>query len=94
MVWRYYIMKILMLDASTYGEDVNIDKFYALGEVKSYSTSTREEALKRVAEHNPDVVIINKIAADKEFIDAAPALKMILLQDITILILCMQRKRI
>ena len=30
MVWRYYIMKILMLDASTYGEDVNIDKFYAL----------------------------------------------------------------
>ena len=70
-------MKILMLDASTYGEDVNIDKFYALGEVKSYSTSTREEALKRVAEHNPDVVIINKIAADKEFIDAAPALKMI-----------------
>lgn len=27
-------MKILMLDASTYGEDVNIDKFYALGEVK------------------------------------------------------------
>ena len=74
--WRI-IMKILMLDASTYGEDVNIDKFYALGEVKSYSTSTREEALKRVAEHNPDVVIINKIAADKEFIDAAPALKMI-----------------
>ena len=39
-------MKILMLDASTYGEDVNLDKFYALGEVKSYSTSTREEALK------------------------------------------------
>lgn len=36
--WRI-IMKILMLDASTYGEDVNIDKFYALGEVKSYSTS-------------------------------------------------------
>ncbi len=70
-------MKILMLDASTYGEDVNVDKFYTLGEVKSYSTSTREEAIKRVSEYNPEVVIINKIVADKEFIDAAPALKMI-----------------
>ena len=66
-----------MLDSSTYGDDVNIDKYYELGEVKSYSTSTREEALKRVSEYNPEVVIINKIEADKEFIDAAPALKMI-----------------
>ena len=66
-----------MLDSSTYGDDVNIDKYYELGEVKSYSTSTREEALKRVNEYNPEVVIINKIVADKEFIDAAPALKMI-----------------
>ena len=70
-------MKILMLDSSTYGDDVNIDKYYELGEVKSYSTSTREEALKRVSEYNPEVVIINKIVADKEFIDAAPVLKMI-----------------
>ena len=53
-------MKILMLDSSTYGDDVNIDKYYELGEVKSYSTSTREEALKRVNEYNPEVVIINK----------------------------------
>lgn len=51
-------MKILMLDSSTYGEDVNVDKFYGLGEVKSYQTSTRQEALERTAEFNPDVVII------------------------------------
>lgn len=70
-------MKILMLDSSTYGEDVNVDEFYGLGEVKSYQTSTRQEALERTAEFNPDVVIINKIVADKEFIDCAPALKMI-----------------
>lgn len=70
-------MKILMLDSSTYGDDVNIEKFYSLGEVKSYPTSTREEALKRVGEYNPEVVIINKIIADREFIDTAPALKMI-----------------
>ena len=70
-------MKILMLDSSTYGEDVNVDKFYGLGEVKSYQTSTRQEALERTAGFNPDVVIINKIVADKEFIDCAPALKMI-----------------
>ena len=41
-------MKILMLDSSTYGEDVNVDKFYGLGEVKSYQTSTRQEALERL----------------------------------------------
>ena len=41
-------MKILMLDSSTYGEDVNVDKFYGLGEVKSYQTSTRQEALERI----------------------------------------------
>ena len=70
-------MKILMLDSSTYGEDVNVDKFYGLGEIKSYQTSTRQEALERTAEFNPDVVIINKIVADKEFIDCAPDLKMI-----------------
>ena len=70
-------MKIFMLDSSTYGEDVNVDKFYGLGEVKSYQTSTRQEALERTAGFNPDVVIINKIVADKEFIDCAPALKMI-----------------
>ena len=51
-------MKILMLDSSTYGEDVNVDKFYGLGEVKSYQTSTRQEALERTAGFNPDVVII------------------------------------
>ena len=28
-------MKILMLDSSTYGEDVNVDKFYGLGELKT-----------------------------------------------------------
>ena len=41
-------MKILMLDSSTYGEDVNVDKFYGLGEIKSYQTSTRQEALERL----------------------------------------------
>jgi hypothetical protein len=45
-------MKILMLDSSTYGEDVNVDKFYGLGEIKSYQTSTRQEALERTAEFN------------------------------------------
>jgi len=86
-------MKILMLDSSTYGEDVNVDKFYGLGEVKSYQTSTRQEALERTAGFNPDVVIINKIVADKEFIDCAPALKK-QQRVIIILILIMLRKRI
>lgn len=70
-------MKILMLEAMTYGEDVDLSKFDELGEVIKYQLSTYEEAVSRMREHNPDVVIINKTNMNAECMSAAPNLKMI-----------------
>ncbi|MBR5836684.1 MAG: D-2-hydroxyacid dehydrogenase [Bacteroidales bacterium] len=67
-------MKIVFLDAATMG-DVSFEPFERLGEFVSYSTSTREEARKRVKD--ADVMMINKVLVDKELIDAAASLKLI-----------------
>jgi uncharacterized short protein YbdD (DUF466 family) len=53
-------MKILMLETMTYGDDISLEQFNRLGEVMTYSLSSYEEAVARMKEHNPDVVIINK----------------------------------
>jgi len=70
-------MKILMLEAMTYGEDVDLTQFEKLGEVIKYPLSTYEEAVDRMREHNPDVVIINKTNMNAECMSAAPNLKMV-----------------
>ena len=67
-------MKITFLDASTLG-DTPLDKIAAQGELVCYPTSTREEALERVAD--TEVLIINKIKVNKDLMDAAPSLKLI-----------------
>lgn len=70
-------MKILMLDTITFGDDIDLSKFDTIGEVVKYGTSTQEEAVSRLREHNPDIIINNKIILDEEVLSAAPALKMI-----------------
>jgi DNA-binding NarL/FixJ family response regulator len=55
-------MKILMLETMTYGDDISLEQFNRLGEVVTYSLSSYEEAVARMKEHNPDVVIINKMS--------------------------------
>lgn len=70
-------MRILMLEATSCGEDVSLDKFDSLGEVVKYNTSTYDEAVSRMKEHNPDVVIINKVNMTDECMSAAPNLKMV-----------------
>lgn len=70
-------MKILMLDTITFGDDIDLSKFDTIGEVVKYSTSTQEEAVSRLKEHNPDIIINNKIILNEEVLSAAPALKMI-----------------
>lgn len=47
-------MKILILDAATFGEDIDISRFNKLGEVTVYAESTKEEALERLKAVNPD----------------------------------------
>lgn len=70
-------MKILMLDTVTYGDDISLDKFNQLGEVIKYSNSTHEEAIARVKEHNPTVVVTNKVVIDKDIFEAGSEIKMV-----------------
>lgn len=67
-------MKIVFLDAATMG-DVDFGPIRALGDLVLYESSSREEALERVA--GAEVLIINKIRVDAELMDAAPSLKLI-----------------
>ena len=70
-------MKILMLDTVTFGEDISLEKFKDFGEVVTYSNSTHEEAVARVREHKPDVIITNKVVIDKDVFEAGADIKMV-----------------
>lgn len=67
-------MKIVFLDADTMG-DTSLAEIAALGELVCYQFSTAEEARERVAD--ADVAILNKVLVNKEFLDAAPKLKLV-----------------
>ena len=81
-------MKILILDSITLGDDISLDKLKELGEVITYPQSSREEAKQRITEHNPEVIITNKVVIDEAVLSGAPAVPP---QAITTLTLPMQR---
>lgn len=68
-------MKLVFLDASTLGDDVNYAPFEALGEVIRYPFSTSEEAFVRSAE--ADVLIVNKVQVNADTITHADHLKLV-----------------
>ncbi len=68
------MMKIVYLDASTLG-DTPLDEIRQLGELVTYHTSTREEALERVGDC--DVLMVNKVRVDEELLSRAPKLRLI-----------------
>ncbi len=72
-------MKILMLDTVTFGDDIDLSRFSLLGEVAAYRQTLPQEAAARMKEHDPDVVIVNKVMMDRETLSAAPNVKMIAL---------------
>jgi glycerate dehydrogenase len=67
-------MKIVFLDAATMG-DADMSCIAALGEFVCYPSSTAEQARERVAD--ADVAILNKVLVNKEFLDAAPRLRLV-----------------
>lgn len=67
-------MKIVFLDAISMG-DTSLEEIAALGEFTCYQSSTVEEARERVKE--ADVVLLNKVIVDQDFLDAAPKLKLV-----------------
>ncbi len=54
-------MKIVLLDGSTLGEDIDLS---ALGEIVYYATTSKEERLERVKD--ADIVITNKVVIDRD----------------------------
>ncbi|MCI5621014.1 MAG: D-2-hydroxyacid dehydrogenase [Lachnospiraceae bacterium] len=68
-------MKIVFLDAKTIGSDIDLSRFYELGEVELYDFSTTEEAAQRVVD--ADVVVLNKVKINEETIGNAKNLKLV-----------------
>lgn len=67
-------MKIVFLDAATMG-NADMSAIASLGEYVSYQRSSREEAKERVCD--AEVVILNKVIVDRDFLDAAGKLKLV-----------------
>jgi glycerate dehydrogenase len=67
-------MKIVILDALTYG-DTALAGFESLGDVTVYQTTSADETLERVKE--ADVIVTNKVVINDTVMAAAPNLKLI-----------------
>lgn len=67
-------MKIVVLDALTYG-DTSLDEFKTLGEVEIYSTTDAEEVCDRV--RDAEVIVTNKVVINDAVMAAAQPLKLI-----------------
>ena len=59
-------MKIVLLDGSTLGDDIDLKD---LGEITYYATTSKEQTLERVK--NADIVITNKVVIDKEIMESS-----------------------
>lgn len=68
-------MKIVFLDIKTIGDIPNLDLLEQFGEVTYYQTTTPDQTLDRIRNH--DIVITNKVVLDKAIIDQTNTLKLI-----------------
>ncbi|NTW48841.1 MAG: D-2-hydroxyacid dehydrogenase [Chlorobiales bacterium] len=68
-------MKIVLLDATTLGEDIDLSPLNFFGELTVYPKTAPEETVRRLA--GADVVITNKVIIDRAVIQNAPLLKLI-----------------
>lgn len=68
-------MKIVILDKSTLGEDIDLSPIRSLGETKEFDTTLPHEVSDRISD--ADVVIINKIKLNESNLYKAENLKLI-----------------
>ena len=68
-------MKIVFLDASTIGADVDLSLFERYGDLKVYPTTSKEEFVERAADC--DVIIINKLKVGRENLPYCPNVKLV-----------------
>jgi lactate dehydrogenase-like 2-hydroxyacid dehydrogenase len=70
-------MKIVVLDAVTLGDDIDLSALYELGDLKVYPNTSQEQLLERL--HGVDVAITNKVAIHRDQMEKLPQLKLICL---------------
>ncbi len=68
-------MNIVLLDAKTLGDDVDLTGLSRFGSVAVYPNTAPEDRAARM--RSADIVITNKVVMDMPAIDAAPSLKLI-----------------
>lgn len=68
-------MKIGVLDYETIGDDIDLSILSQFGEIEIYSNLSRADILEKI--EDKDIIVINKVKIDKEFINKAKRLKMI-----------------
>ena len=70
-------MKIVILDAKTMGEDIDLGPIKTLGEVEIYPLTEKEDVAKRI--QDAEVVITNKVVLRESNLKTATSLKLIAL---------------
>ena len=68
-------MNIVVLDAKTLGDDLDISALDTFGTVTVYQTTSKEETLERI--QIADIVITNKVVITANMMEEAPRLKLI-----------------
>ncbi len=68
-------MRIVILDAKTLGDDIDLSVFEQFGDVEVYPTTAPSELFERI--QFADIIITNKVVIDKEAINTARNLKLI-----------------
>lgn len=68
-------MNIVLLDAKTLGEDLDISSLESFGTLTVYQTTTPEQTLERI--QGADIVITNKVVISADIMEATPKLKLI-----------------
>lgn len=67
--------KIIILDAKTLGEDLDLTPLAHFGEVTRYQTTTPKETLGRI--QTADIIITNKVIITAQMMEESPKLKLI-----------------
>jgi len=68
-------MNIVVLDAKTLGDDLDISALDSFGTVTVYQTTSKEETLERI--QIADIVITNKVVITANMMEETPRLKLI-----------------
>ena len=68
-------MNLVLLDAKTLGDDLDITVLESFGTLTVYQTTSPEETLERI--QTADIIITNKVVITADMMEATPALKLI-----------------